>query len=367
MDHYDLPGLWLLALVAPLVVMLPAADRAPRPVAGFLRRLDLAGEPAVRTLVRVLIGASLAVFAFALVQATTPRRTVAYVTVPITVAVVVSFAALLEDRRVGSVVRGIVAGGLVVILALHGLDGASSFRYTTIEDWSGAAALIEKTFPDDMPVAAVTRGELLAAYLERSGRQVGHLLGWTPLESGDMVLDDFDPSDKEIALREELLRAVPNLVELALPQRRGDHPPRAFPLLVAPPLDSHLRNVTVDGTAEPNLTDRQLRTGYTSPPQNQIRGTITMRMDVTEGTVARTLVIAVAPGTAPVHLVVRETLASGRQVKLRTSALWRSAGSESSLTITLGNRELASIEVVIGPSAGATKPFAPRELWVYSR
>jgi len=161
-------------------------------------------------------------------------------------------------------------------------------------------------------------------------------------------------------------RLMPNLVELDLRQRRGFHPPRAFPILVAPPLESHLRNVTFDGTPEPDLTDRRLSTGCTSLPQNRIPGTISMRMDVTPGTIARSLVVAVGPGTEPLHLRVVETLPDGRRLKLPASAFWASAGTKASFTIALGDRELSSIEVVIARSAGTSQPFAPREMFVYT-
>jgi hypothetical protein len=364
--HYQLPGLWLLTLAAPILVMLPGPDRARGPLEGPMRRLDLEIPPEVRTLVRLLLGDSLAVFAFALAQETTPARTVAYAVVPFAVAVVVSFATLLEDRRVGPAVRGVVAGGFLLLLTAHGLGVIGNFRYTPLENWSGAASLIDRTLPDHMPVAAVTRAPLLAAYLEGTGHQVGGIPGRDALETGTIALDDFDPVDATLAFRQQLLRDDPNLVELDVAQRRGDHPARAFPILVAPPLESHLRDVTVDGTPEPDLTDRQLSTGYTSPPQNRIAGKITMRMEVTPGTIARSLVVAVVPGTAPSHLGVVETLPDGRTRAVPPSAIWRSSGTKASFTIALGDRPLSSISIVVGRSAGATQPFAPRELWVYT-
>ncbi len=351
---------WLVALVAPLLVILPRAERAPRWLFPMARDLVVSVPHTIRDLVRVLVGASAALFAIALILQTPPQRTVAFVVVPVAVATVVSIGALLADRRVGPAATGFVS--ITALLAcLLGAFVIPSFSYTPIENWSGAASFVESTFPDHMVVMAVTRGRFLAAYLDSASHPVVGRLDTAKFERGEVIVDDYDPLGNLGAFRQRLTSLDRDLAEMDLPQRLGLHPPGAFPILIAPPLEPGLGRISVDGVPEPQLADRRLATGYTSPPQDRLTAPITMRMDVVLQSGVRSLIMVVGPGTAPAHLVVRVTGPDARQVTVPPSDVSRSAGM---VAVELGDRPITSIELVISRSS-SPRPFSPRELWVY--
>ena len=104
-QSYVVAAVWLVAFIAPFLVVLPAADRAPAWLSSYVRPVEVTVAHPIRQLVRILAGASAAVLVIALIVQTPPQRTVAFVTVPVAVATIVSLAVLYEDRFAGTAVR----------------------------------------------------------------------------------------------------------------------------------------------------------------------------------------------------------------------------------------------------------------------
>ncbi len=162
----------------------------------------------------------------ALALTTPPQRTVSYLVVPLAVATAASLGMLGSDPRKGTVFRGftILAAGLA---CLHGVFAINDFSFTPIENWSGAASYIQRTFPDQMSVAAVTRGQYLSAYL--GAGQATEAIDPHRLRAGTQVVAMFDPNVGLEAPRRQLADEAPGLVEVDLAQRRGVEPPAVLP------------------------------------------------------------------------------------------------------------------------------------------
>jgi hypothetical protein len=306
---------WAAALVAPALVVLPARiERGP--FRGVRRRLAVFAPQPIRQLVRILVGAAISVFAIALILTTPPQRTIAFVVVAIAFATVVSLAALRDDPRVGRAAAGlmVVAG---VLGCVHAVAANATFSHLAIQDWEGAADYIDDTFPDGMPVFAVTQSDWLSAYLDTDAHPVVRSLDEQALRDGELVVSAFDSTDRNAQLGEQV-RTAPNLVEVTLEQRgQGDRghgyadPPKPFPLLFAPPLDPLVDEVTIDGTPAPDLVDRTLGTGPPTGPQDGLAAPVEVVVRVPAGTIARSLVLAVAPDHFPRELDVQVTAADG--------------------------------------------------------
>ena len=374
LGHYELTWPFAIALMAPLLVMLPAPDRAPRWLAPPLRVLGLGVDAPVRTLTRILMGSAGTVLVIALALKTPPQRTVAYVVVPVALVTVVSVAELLQDRRVGSPVRGASAIAVVLLLVVHGSPTLTQFSYVPIENWSSAATFVTETFPEHLPVVAPVRGLYLAAYLDPNRHAVVTAMTGSELQSGTAAIELFDPGGEIRGLREHLLAFYPNLLEMDLgPVRRGadrttvpgvNSPHHVFPVLIAPPLHSNIEQVTVRGESQPSLVDGSLATGYSTPPQVEPSAPVTMRVTLTGGIVARSLVIAMKPGSAPLRLSVRASTPDGRQFTVPAGATTSSIWMQAAVVVDLGDRPVSSIEITA--SGSSHEPFSPRELWVYA-
>lgn len=358
--------LWAVALVAPALVVLPERI-VRRPFRGVRRRLAVAVPQPTRQLVRILVGAALALFAIALILTTPPTRTVAFVVVPLAVATVVSLGALRADPRLGQATTAFLTAA-AVLACVHGVAAQLSFTYLPIQNWSGAADFIDETFPDGMPVFAVTQPVWLGAYLDTDAHPVVRTPDLRQLVDGELIVSDFDSTGRQIALSEEIRSSAPNLVEILIEQRgQGDRgygwpdPPLPFPILVAPPLDPLVVEATFEGQPAAELLDRRLDTGRSSAPQDQLDAPAELVLRLPEGTRARSVVVAVEPERHPRDLEVTVVGPDGRRTRIPDGRVLR---SPRSMTVALDDVEADEI-VLTATRAEVPWAFRPLEAWVY--
>lgn len=355
---------WALAAIAPALVLLPG--RTDGRLASIRRRLAVDAPQPIRQLVRILAGASAGVFVIALALRTPPTRTVAFVVVPIALATIVALATLRDDPRLGRWVSGFLVVA-AVLACIHGVAAQRSFTYLAIQEWDGAAELIDDTFPDGMPVFALTHPEWLGAYLDTSAHPIERELDTGQLRDGALVVSAFDSTGRRTELDQRIRATTPDLVQLEVEQRgQGDRgygwpdPPLPFPILVAPPLDTHVAAVTVDGKDAPELLDRRLDTGVATAPQRDLERPVELVVRPAPGTDARSLVLAVEPGRFPRDLEVEVATPDGRRT-LPSGAI---RTSPEAVVVDLGDEAVNEVVLTV-PRSSASQPFHPVEVWIY--
>ena len=288
-------------------------------------------DPSVRALVRILLGATGVFYLVSLAMRTAPLRTTAFVGGPLAICVLASAAALTTVPGHRWIRRATVASVVAVSLVV-GVNGVSVARGPAPipeEDWLGAVNYIQATYPPGTTVFPTLKGPILRAHLDGS-HPYAPTFDPVAFAEGRQVTVGFQMAPKDASYDEEMREADPNVVEVGIPQERGKAPAHTMRIQSVLPVAPD-QKATVQGEPAPELTDGDITTIYTSVPQAELPVPLVIELDVPDGTLARSIVIAFADSKRLRSITFEAVTDDEKPVRIPASSVTRSATGISAL------------------------------------
>jgi hypothetical protein len=304
----------------------------------------------IRTVSRVLSGAVVVVFVIALILQTPIERTLAFVIVPFALSALVLLGWLYYRPRFREL-RPIIAALIVLPMAIYGRNQTADLKVPPVEDWAGAARVIDQTFPSTMSVGVLRDPYFLNPFLKDKDRAKLNLDALTFAAGRQVFVDVFFKSSVPDT---DVSRDSPNVLDYRIPQQYGLY----TRVLAAPPNDTRVASVAVNGQDEP--TDRfagASPAGYVSPPLNTLTQPLTLTVRPTAGPSRSMLIATTNNAEAPITATAR----------LRNGQLLPVAVDQQSngIRLLLGDRDVEQIDLTVH-SFPVPAPLIIRDLWIYS-
>ena len=306
----------------------------------------------------VLLGSTAVFFAACLILQTPLVRTTSFAVVPLALGLLAPAAALIRGKDF-AVIRPTAAITAAVLLIPTAVAYNKSHRFVPVEQWRPAAAYVTATFPEGTPVYNQHSPGSLRAYLTRRNPRATNF-DLDALSEGRLVVVDVDETSTPLSSEVAMNTVASSLVSQQFFQQRGFAPRHKMSVVFAPPWDSHLTRVTMNGVDEPALMDGDLSTSYKM--QSTSSRPTTLELTAAPGTVGRSLVIAGGSHIPYGTMTITTISPSGTRHRITGNRL---TYSNNLLTVRLGDIAVARVDVAVSARSMA-RGFHLRDLWLYS-
>ncbi len=308
----------------------------------------------VRDEARVLLASVAAFILICLILRSAPARTTAFVAVALAVATAVSLGALARQTSIGRVhVAALVVLAVAAVTTIVGVRSqADPDTWIPIENWTGAADYLAAVLPAGTEIFADPPSPNLGHYLH-DGQTLARHFDAQAFAEGKMAIVGFNPRSGGTSLDP----GVPS-VETDVRQQRGTDPPHMMRVRFAPTSTAGVA-VTVADQAAPQLTDADLGTTFTSPPQTDLPERYDIVVEVPAGPV-RSVALGVVDRQPPRNIAVSIVGPDGSTTPVPDRAVIRSA---SVITVALDDRPVSEVRITVGQSARG--PFSLGDVWIY--